>query len=127
MSDFLLETYKNSEVISVSQDMLGKQGERIQGGALLAGTNSTNIWARQLAHGAVAAVFLNNAETDVPITCDIACFSSMGFTTGQVLGVRDLWSHTDLPQIKLGPSTVFTPDPSGTAQGGSSMLRFTPK
>jgi alpha-galactosidase len=127
MSQYVLDTYKNAEVIAVSQDSLGKQGRRIQGGPLAGAANATNIWARPLQHGAVAAVFLNNAETDQQITCGNACFTVMGFKSGQTLQVRDLWARSDLPELTLGPGTTFTPNSTGTAQGGANMVLFKTK
>ena len=97
-------------------------------GAAAAAQSATNVWARPLASGAAAAVFLNNAATDVAIPCDFACFTAMGFKAGQKLAVRDLWAHAALPsQLTVGATMApFVPSATGTAEGGATMFTFTP-
>ena len=96
-------------------------------GAAAAAQSATNVWARPLASGAAAAVFLNNAATDVAIPCDFACFTAMGFKAGQKLAVRDLWAHAALPsQLTVGATMApFVPSATGTAEGGATMFTFT--
>jgi hypothetical protein len=71
-------------------------------------------------------VFLNNNDVDTAITCDMACFTAMGFKAGQKLQVRDLWAAKDLTPIDLGNNTMFTPDYAGNGDGGGSMVTFSP-
>jgi len=62
MSDFVLQTYSNPEVIAVNQDTLGKAGWRLAGGNLSSPedpTSVTNVWGRPLSSGSWALVFLN--------------------------------------------------------------------
>ena len=89
--------------------------------------SATNVWARPLASGGAAAVFLNNGAADANIDCDAACFAAMGFKTGATLAVRDLWAHADLPLITVTSATAFVADGTGTANGGATMFTFTPQ
>ena len=90
------------------------------------GASATNVWARPLASGGAAAVFLNNGAQDANIACDAACFAAMGFKDGATLAVRDLWAHEDLPPVTVGGSSAFLADGTGTANGGATMFTFTP-
>ena len=89
--------------------------------------STTNVWARPLANGGAAAVFLNIGPADTDITCDAACFAAMGFKDGITLAVRDLWAHKNLPVVSVTASTTFVADGTGTANGGATMYTFTPK
>lgn len=119
-SSWDLETYTNSEVIAVSQDILGKQGLRIQG-ANLRGLfpSHTNIWARQLSVG-WAAIFFNNGASSADIVCDAKCFSQMaGLSANKSVSVRDLWLHQN-----VGTATGSWTAKSVAGQGGSTVLLF---
>jgi hypothetical protein len=51
-----------------------------------------NVWARPLANGDTALVFINAGTSAVDVTCDAACMASLGF--GATVTVHDLWEHT---------------------------------
>jgi len=122
-----LETYSNTEVISVDQDPLGKQGIRLAGGTLMADPVAPfNIWGRVLQNGDVVIFFFNSDPSKIQdITCDISCFA-------QVLGaevlnpdntwsVRDLWTHTNNGTV----SNPITYTVRGVVpDGGHALLRF---
>eukprot|EP00042_Codosiga_hollandica_P033938 m.233308 g.233308 ORF g.233308 m.233308 type:complete len:553 (+) comp54289_c0_seq2:1-1659(+) len=78
VSQYALETWGNEEAIAVNQDPLGIQGIRVAGFDL-GSTSGTNVWARPLANGSWAAVFLNNDPFNQSITCNYTCFSQMKF------------------------------------------------
>eukprot|EP00913_Durusdinium_trenchii_P019481 g18313.t1 len=63
MSAETLATYSNKEVIQVSQDPLGRQGRRVLGGPVAEGTG--NVFARPLADGSFALVFLNSGKEEL--------------------------------------------------------------
>ena len=90
--------------------------------------SASNVWARPLASGSVAAVFLNLASSDVPVTCALACFEAMGFAAGQKLRPRDVWRSADLPPFTVPqsdlPAGAWSPDPAGTSDGGSNLIIF---
>jgi alpha-galactosidase len=121
MSPYTLETYTNHEVIAVDQDVLGKQGKRINGGFL--NETNTNIWARQLKDG-YAMVFLNIGPTVVNISCDVSCFGVLSMPTNMVLLIRDLWSHQTIGTFIVSDGFTAVNVPS---DGGVLMLKLTPQ
>lgn len=121
MSAATLATYTNKDVIQVNQDPLGKAGFRIQGGKL-SGENATNVWARQLANGDFALVFLNVGPEAADVSCGPDCFAKIGVKPGQTLAVRDLWAHKPLPDV-----TDATMHTTLEPRGGHLMLRMSPK
>jgi len=126
LSDYLIDTYTNAEVIAVDQDKLGRQGSRIYGSDLAADSSipqSLNVWARPLADKSWALAFVNVGKTGATIPCDYTCLSFLGATPGrQVWRVRDLWNHVDLG---LFNGTLFLAH-SVEAEGGAAMYKFTP-
>eukprot|EP01120_Amphizonella_sp_Union-15-10_P009643 TRINITY_DN36_c0_g1_i1.p1 TRINITY_DN36_c0_g1~~TRINITY_DN36_c0_g1_i1.p1 ORF type:complete len:414 (-),score=103.15 TRINITY_DN36_c0_g1_i1:32-1273(-) len=118
LSPFDLETYTNTEVIAVDQDPLGKQGKRVVGGPLLSGSKF-NVWARNLANGDIALIFLNNDSSDSDIACDETCWSAIGFTRGQQVTVRDLWLHKE-----VGTATGSFTARAVPKNGGSTLVRL---
>lgn len=84
------------------------------------------MWARPLINNTVAAVFLNNNAGDKDVPCDDACFTAMGFKSGQKLRAINVWEDLDYGrQITVGPGMPpFTPSMAGTGGGGSIMVRF---
>lgn len=93
MSDDTLRILTNDEVISISQDPLGKSGHRVKQ------VNSTEVWAGPLANGDVAVVLLNTGDSTATIT---ASWSDIGWQNDQKATVRDLWAHNYLPDTKTG-------------------------
>jgi alpha-galactosidase len=118
---FDIETYSNTELIAVDQDSLGLQGVRVLGGPLTGSNPSlVNIWAKPLSGDlGVAAVFLNNGPDSADITCDQDCFKSMGFSTEDVIQVRDLWAHANIGTVDNLSYSITVP-----GGGASFSLRF---
>jgi alpha-galactosidase len=75
------------EVIAVDQDVLGRQGRRVQraGGA--------EIWARELQGGARAVLLLNRGDAPTNVR---VLWEDLGVTGSRNARVRDLWSRADL-------------------------------
>ncbi|CAE7483021.1 melA [Symbiodinium pilosum] len=113
MSTDTLTTYSNREVIAVSQDTLGIPGRRLYGSSMADGRSTTNIWGRQLSNGAASLVFLNVGPQPETLTCDHACFASMGFAATDHLKVRDLWSKQQLPDVTASTLTANLPPNGG--------------
>ncbi len=80
MDDFTRSLLSNDEVLEVNQDPLGKQASRI------AQTETTQVWAKDLADGARAIGLFNLDEDPQPVTAKLDGRSS----------VRDLWRQKDL-------------------------------
>jgi len=127
LNEWDLETYSNTEVIAVDQDMLGIQGTRIAGGNLIhnpVGQPAHNVWGKPLSDKSAAVLFLNNADAAASVVCDRTCFSYLGWNnTAQVLRVRDLWQHKDIGTTTVGQGY----SPSVEANGASLIFKFTPQ
>ncbi|XP_074618433.1 alpha-N-acetylgalactosaminidase-like [Acropora palmata] len=89
----------NSEVIAVNQDKLGKMGRRVQ-------TGQSEIWARPLADGAVAAVLFSHSES-TPVTLS-ASFELVGLHATQAMA-HDLFEHKDLGLYKDSFKAIVNP------------------
>mmetsp|Transcript_25104 Transcript_25104/g.74918 ORF Transcript_25104/g.74918 Transcript_25104/m.74918 type:complete len:417 (-) Transcript_25104:82-1332(-) len=124
MSTYTLATYTNKEVIAVSQDPLGKAGSRIAGGSLEGGgprrggslasmPAGTNVWARPLADGSHALVFLNAGGAAADVTCGPDCFARIAVGGSDRLAARDLWAATDLPDVAGATFTARALAPHG--------------
>jgi len=126
LSEYMLDTYTNTEVIAVDQDPLGKQGIRLVGNALDPNSgniyNNINVWGRPLADKSWALAFANVGALGNSIACDRTCFSMMGFPANARFRVRDLWQHVDLGIVN---ATLYTAH-SVPGQGGITLLKFTP-
>jgi alpha-galactosidase len=81
----------NPEAISVDQDPLGKQGNRVARAA------STEVWRKPLANGSMAIALLNRGPQEATITADS---KAIGVASNKSLTVRDLWQHKDLGVFK---------------------------
>lgn len=66
-------------------------------------------------------VMLNNELTNTTMTCDAACFATMGFAASAKVVVRDLWQHATVATVTAssGWSTLVP------ANGGSAFVRLT--
>ena len=96
----------NSEVIAIDQDVLGKQGQRVQK------RGNIEIWTRPLAGGAVALAIFNLGVTDTRVTVG---WQDLGISNAK--SVRDPWARRDLPAAMVGYS--------GTIKGhGAELLRL---
>jgi len=57
--------------------------------------DDANVWARRLAGGDVALLFINNGAAPRAVACDAACCAAAGLPLGAPLAVRDLFARTD--------------------------------
>jgi len=121
MSDYTLATYTNKAVIAVNQDSLGKAGSRISGANVTVGSGS-NVWARSLADGSHALVFLNANNATADVTCGKDCFAAIGVLPSDRLVATDLWSG---PRREDITDATFTAT-SLAADGGHLMLKVSP-
>ena len=93
IDQFTSDLLGNAEVMSVSQDELGRPLGR------LFGDGRTDIWARKMIDGTVAVGLFNRGPEAMPISVKL---SDLGLSGSQP--VRDLWMHKDLAKA----STQFT-------------------
>lgn len=85
LDDFTLNLLKNSEVIDINQDPLGKQAEqKIK-------NQNFQIWVKQLEDGSKAIGIFNVSDKEKNISLD---FKSVGINT--VINVRDVWRQKNL-------------------------------
>lgn len=82
------------------------------------------VIGRPLADGDWALGFFNSGATNATVSCDSTCLQGTGWETGQVLTVRDLYAHTDLPEIVVGSESLSV---YLAADGGSALYKLTPK
>lgn len=132
LSKYQLETIANPEVIAVSQDPAGLPGLRVAGSNITgldpAGeTSLTNVWARKLADGSRAVLFLNVGPTAVDVTCDAKCFAKMGWSRPGARDasgwkVRNLWLRKDAPAISAPSLTA-----KGVPSNGTALFKLTPE
>jgi alpha-galactosidase len=76
-------TLLNREVIAVDQDRRGMQGR------IVARHGAVSTWAKRLAGGDLAVLFLNEGDTPARASADL---HALGAHRGR-LRVRDLWAH----------------------------------
>jgi alpha-galactosidase len=96
----------NKEVIAVDQDLLGKQGDRVDAEGPL------EVWTKPLHGGDMAVALFNRISHPASMTVRLADIGWHGQATA-----RDLWTHKDIGT--LGPSyTVIVP------KHGVVMLRL---
>ena len=124
MNAFDVETYTNAEVVAVNQDDLGVQGSRVRVHEVVSPIVSTSVWARRLADGSVAAIFMNNLPFAHHVTCDAECWDALPFAQGTQLDVRDLWEHGPALQPTAVSGQIYAVRVHGS--GGSKMFRMTP-
>jgi alpha-galactosidase len=78
----------NGAVIAIDQDPLGRQASRI------AKEGDHEVWARPLADGGRAVLFLNRGREPADISID---WIALGYPLALRATVRDLWSDKPLP------------------------------
>jgi len=83
----------NKDIITIDQDALGKQGDRLHKDGDL------EIWTRTLSGGAIAVGLFNRSTSAAPITLKL---SDVGLKRGS--SIRDIWSATAL----TAPNGEFT-------------------
>jgi len=131
LTDYDLETYKNSEMIAVDQDPLGVQGQVLwqncdvpsietlvhesQTASFTDPPACQQIWAKRLSNADYAVLFVNwDSSKPTNVTCDAHCLATLGFTAGDFTA-RDLWAHSTLSGLDIlsvtldanGESRVF--------------------
>jgi alpha-galactosidase len=85
MSPFIVSLFSNDEVLSVSQDALGKQGWRAtQNG-------QTEVWMKPLADGALAVAFFNRGDSPADVSVKWADLKLSGPQS-----LRDLWRQKEI-------------------------------
>jgi alpha-galactosidase len=109
MSPATKETLTNREVIAVNQDALGVQGKKMRD------DGNEEVWARPLAGGAKALIFLNRGDAPVRIK---ATWRELGWPE-QPLKVRDLWLKKEMGSFRDGYFAEVAPH-------GVVMTRLTP-
>jgi len=119
ISQHVLETYSNTEVIAVDQDPLAKQGFRLWSSGPGLRNNTQQVWARPLNNNAWALLFINAGLQTTDITCDSACMAKMSLPAR--VNVRDLWAHKDLGSVTTQSYTAK----QVLANGGVLMLKLT--
>lgn len=87
MDEFDLNLVKNSEVLSVNQDPLVKQGYRVDNMK-----GSYEIWAKDLADGGKAVAFFNLSDEEQNISISADKLKKKG-------KVRDLWRQKDIGEL----------------------------
>jgi alpha-galactosidase len=80
-----VDLLSNQEVLAITQDTAALQGRRV------AQTGSTEAWAKQLADGSTAIVFINRGNTSAPAAVSWQQLGIMGPRL-----VRDLWWHENI-------------------------------
>jgi alpha-galactosidase len=85
LDDFTLNLLKNSEVIDVNQDPLGKQAQQV----LV--TNEYQVWVKELEDGSKAVGLFNLSGKEQKITLNWSDIKITGSKT-----VRDVWRQKDL-------------------------------
>lgn len=85
--------------------------------------SSTNVWARPLADGSHALVFINAGSEAADVTCGTDCFAAVGVKPGDRLAVRDLWAAEQLEDVTDATFTAKALE----ADGGHLMLKITPQ
>jgi alpha-galactosidase len=79
----------NREIIAIDQDPLGKQASRV------AKNGDHEVWARPLADGGRAVLFLNRGQVPADISID---WPVLGYPANLKASVRDLWLAKNLPR-----------------------------
>jgi alpha-galactosidase len=120
VSSNTLTTLKNTEVIAVSQDVLGIAGTRYS--SIAQGGSVVEVWARPLAYGKWAVALWNQAATTQTINVTWSMFNQSG-----PFSVRDLFLHQNLGKMATGYSAsvgshdvamlLLTPNPVSPPTG----------
>jgi len=90
----------NREIIAIDQDLLGKQASRI------VRDGDAEVWARPLADGARAVLFLNRGTKPLPIS---VLATALGFPASLKLSLRDLWLGKTLPPVSARIEAFIAP------------------
>jgi alpha-galactosidase len=88
MDEATKEILLNKEIIAIDQDPLGRQASRV------AKIGDREVWARPLASGGRAVLFLNRGQTATDISID---WPTLGYPAHLRAQVHNLWTHQALP------------------------------
>ncbi len=110
MDDDVRSVLTNREVISIDQDKLGRQAERVLS------SNEVEIWSRPLADGSVALAIFNLSHDRNVMRGIKLPLKQVGFSNSA--HARDLWAAKDLGRID--DSHVFT-----LPRHGAVLLKLT--
>ena len=91
MTPEIREILTNKEVISVDQDVLGKQGRKVRD------DGDMEVWAKQLADGNRVAILLNRSAKEAEIAVS---WPEIGYPAKCTAEVRDLWLHKSMGKFK---------------------------
>jgi alpha-galactosidase len=80
----------------------------------------TLLISREMSDGSWAMLALNNLNHNATITCDEVCFAKMGFSTNDVVIVRDTFLHETINTTSATSLDVFV-----AANGTSRLLTLT--
>jgi alpha-galactosidase len=85
------EILTNKEVISVDQDPLGRQGERV------GKDGDREVWSKQLKDGSRAVLLFNRGAASQRVS---VVWEDIGYPHHLPAQVRDLWQHKDLGRFE---------------------------
>ena len=101
----------NAEILELNHDDMLAPGYRVRAAA-----DGTQVWAKRLANGDVAAMLLNAGDAGAR---DIAVSAAdVGWPAGASFAVRDLWKHAD-DGVAVGTFTA-----AGVPAHGNALLRL---
>ena len=90
MSPAIHDILTNKEVISVDQDPLGREGERV------AKNGDVEVWAKQMKDGSRTVVLFNRGADQQEVTAN---WTDLGYPANLNASIRDLWEHKDLGKV----------------------------
>ena len=97
VDEFTLALLTNDDILSISQDPLGKQATR------LSQRGQTEIWARPMVDGSTAVAFFNRGRGDAEVSATLKDLGLTGTVT-----VRDAWMKKSLGTL-AGPLHANVP------------------
>jgi alpha-galactosidase len=113
MSPFIVSLFSNDEVLSVSQDALGKQGWRAKQ------DGQKEVWMKPLADGSLAVAFFNRGDSAADVSVQ---WSDLKLTGPQ--SVRDLWRQKDMEQDQTTPVSGYSVH---VAPHGAELFKVAPR
>ena len=83
-----LQLLKNTELIAINQDVLGKQATRFMT------SNGREIWIKPLSNKELAVCFFNRNEQEWDVEFDWTTLTSL--EKNHKYSLRDVWQHKDI-------------------------------
>lgn len=102
----------NAEILALNHDDLLAPGRRVVKDA----TNHTQVWAKALSGGDVAALLINYDDFSARTVAVAA--ADVGLPPGSSFKVRDLWAHADAGTVTSYAATL--------APHANALLRLSP-